>query len=144
MLSPVLTTKSARRLDVRPAEPAEFRIQKIEVELGVVDDQRRLADEFQEFVHNRFEQGLGGQELVGQAVDRARFLGHVALGIEVLAELPAARQAVQQLDATDLDDAVAGARVQAGSLGIEDDLTHGFSAICYVRGDIALVAGAAV
>jgi hypothetical protein len=44
-------------------------------------------------------------------VDRARLLGHVAFGIEVLAELAAARQAVQQLDAADFDDAVAGARI---------------------------------
>jgi hypothetical protein len=32
--------------------------------------------------------------------------------------------AVQDFDATDFDDAVAGARIQAGGFGVEDDLTH--------------------
>ena len=84
----------------------------------------RLSSAFRNLRSNWALWMTNGEELVGQAVDRTRLLGHGALGIEVLAELAAARQAVQQLDATDFDDAVASVWVQAGGLGIENNLTH--------------------
>jgi hypothetical protein len=38
---------------------------------------------------------------------------------------PPRRPAIHKLDAADFDDAVTELELQAGGLGIEDDLTHG-------------------
>ena len=87
-------------------------------------DDRRVADELEEPVHDLGEHGLLGQKLLGQAVDRAGVLGHVALGIEVAVKMIAGRDVVQQLDAADLDHPMTVVRVQTRGLGIEHDLTH--------------------
>src|SRR5262245_36935920 len=50
--------------------------------------------------------------------------GHVALGIDVGMKRGARRNAVDQLDAADLDNAVATERIEAGGFGIENDLAH--------------------
>ena len=50
---------------------AEFGIEEGEVELGVVGDQRRVADELDQFVDHRGEGRLVGEEGVGQAMDAA-------------------------------------------------------------------------
>ncbi len=64
------------------------------------------------------------QELGRQAVDREGLGRHVALGIEVAVEGLSGREAVEQLDAADLDQPMALIGVEAGGLGIEDDLAH--------------------
>ncbi len=51
-------------------------------------------------------------------------VGHVALGVEVAMPHPAGRDAVDQLDAADLDDAMAVERIEPGRLGIEHDLAQ--------------------
>src|SRR5690606_20719026 len=82
------------------------------------------ADELEELIHRRGEQRLVAQELQAQAGD---FLGaglHVALGIEVAVEVPAGLAPFQQLDAADLDDAVALLPGKAGGLGVQYDLAH--------------------
>jgi hypothetical protein len=55
--------------------------------------------------------------------DRARV--DLAFGIQVPMEFLAGRAAIQDFDATDFDDAVAGGGFQAGGFGVEDDLSHG-------------------
>ena len=118
----------ARGLDGGLAEPRQLGVQELEIELRVMDNQRRGADEFEKFLDDLREFGLSGQELRRQSVDRLCLRRHVALGVEVFLELPPARQAMQQLHAPDFDDPVTGVRVEAGGLGIEDDLTHGIFA----------------
>ena len=49
-------------------------------------------------------------------------------GIDVDVEGAAGREAVDQLDAADLDDAVL-ARIEAGGFGVEDDLAHRISSL---------------
>ena len=49
---------------------------------------------------------------------------HVALGIDVAVKLAARGDAVHELDAADLDQAVAALGVKAGGFGVEDDLAH--------------------
>src|SRR5690606_22495797 len=72
------------------------------------------------------EQRLAGQELEAQLVHRVSLLGHVALGIDIAVEQRARGHAVDQLDAGDLAEAVAGGRIEAGGFGIEDDLAHSY------------------
>jgi len=57
-----------------------------DVERGVVDDQRRVADEGEEVVDDRRDQRLVRQEFGGQPVHRERLLRHLALGIEIAVE----------------------------------------------------------
>ena len=47
-----------------------------------------------------------------------------ALGIDVAVEHTAGRHVVHQLDAGDLDDAMAVVGIEAGGLGVEHDLAH--------------------
>src|SRR3546814_19725609 len=49
---------------------------------------------------------------------------HVAFRIEVFAEGASRWHMVQQFQGGDLDDAVAGGRIEAGGFGVENDLAH--------------------
>src|SRR5437762_1206070 len=53
-----------------------------------------------------------------------RFGRHVAFRIEVAVKGLAAREPIEELDAPDLDHAMAARRVEPGGLGIEHDLAH--------------------
>ena len=55
---------------------------------------------------------------------RERLRRHVALGIDVAVEFAPGRDVVHQLDAGDLDDAMAVIRVEPGGFGIDHDLAH--------------------
>ena len=68
---------------------------------------------------------LAGEVGERQAVHGARALVDLALGVQVAVEMTAARAAIEQLDAADLDDAVAARGLEAGGFGIQYDLTHG-------------------
>ena len=59
------------------------------------------------------------------AVHRERALVDLALGIEVAVESAPGRTAIHELDAADLDDAVAQLGFEARGFGVEDDLSHG-------------------
>ena len=64
--------------DGRLAGTFKLDIDELHVELGVVDNQRRIADEFQEVARDRGEFRLVGEELGGQAMDLERRHRHVA------------------------------------------------------------------
>ena len=70
------------------------------------------------------KQRLVRQEDVGEAVHRFGLERHVAFGIEISVEVAAGLDAIEDLDAADLDHAVAAGRVEASGFGIEDDLPH--------------------
>ena len=70
------------------------------------------------------KRGLSDRKMVGQAVDRLGLERHVALGIEISVEVAAGLDAVEDLDAADLDHAVAAGRVEPGGFRIEDDFPH--------------------
>ena len=58
-------------------------------------------------------------------MNRLGFRRHVAVGIDIDVIAPAARDVIDELDRTDLDDAMALGRIEAGGFGIEDDFAHG-------------------
>ena len=105
-------------------DPAELGIEEPEIELGVVDDQHRIAEEGEQVVHHRAEQRLVREELIGQTMDLERAGRHLPLGIDVSVVRRAGRDVVDQLDAADLDDTVAALRVETGGFGVEDDFAH--------------------
>ena len=79
----------------------------------------------QQFVGNLRELGFVAQELVADAVHLERVFVAVALRVDVVVQVVAGELAVEQLHATDLDDAVAVVGRQAGGFGVEDnDLAH--------------------
>ena len=89
-----------------------------------MDDQRRIADEFQEIRHHFGKNRLVAQELRRQAVHPFGFGGHVALGIKVAMKGVAGGQMPVQLDTADFHNAVAGQRVEAGGFRIQYDFAH--------------------
>ena len=110
-------------------QASQFSVQKREVELGVVNHQPVRTDKGQQLVGDRGKRRLVRQKLCGDAVDRERIFGHVALGIDVAVKFAAGRDVVDQLDAGDLDDAMAFARIETGRFGIEHDFAHHYSVL---------------
>jgi hypothetical protein len=104
-------------------EQAELVVEEADVEGGVVDHQFGAADELDEVAGDLGELRLVGKEVVGQAVD-ALGIRHLAARVEVGMEALAGELPTHQFDAADFDDAIAGAEIQAGGFGIEDDFPH--------------------
>ena len=115
---------SEHGIDIVDASAREFRIEEADVEAGVVRDDLRAVDEFEELRRDLGEARLVEQELVGDAGDRARALVDLAIGVQVGMEFAPGAPALHQLDATDLDHAVAALDFEAGGFGVEDDLAH--------------------
>ena len=105
-------------------EAREFRVEETHVELGVVDDETRVADESEKIVDDRRKDRLVPQRRRRMAVDAKSVLGHLALGIDERVKHPAGRVLMDDLDPADLDDAMARGGIEAGRLGVEHDFTH--------------------
>ena len=84
----------------------------------------RALDEGQHVVGELGKARLVAQELGGKAMHLEGLVGHVALGVQVAVPHAARRDAVDQLDAADLDHAMAVERVEPRRLGIEHDLAQ--------------------
>ena len=114
----------AGQRDGRLAAALQFGIDELDVEAGIVDHQRGIAQELQEFFDHMREDGLVGQEVAGQAVDAGGLDRHIAFGVQVELQRAAGGKMIQQLDAADFHDPVALARLEARRFRVEDDLTH--------------------
>ena len=112
------------------SQAAQFGIDELEVELGVMNHQGRIADEGDEILDHLGEAWLVGQELAAEAMDLESLLGHVALRVQIGLVLVPGRHPVVQLEAGDLDQPVAGRRIESGRLGIQDHFTHASSVPC--------------
>src|SRR5262245_23953099 len=99
-------------------------VEEAEIEQRIMRHQRDVLDEGCELVRDLGKVRLVLEELGREPVHRECFCRHVAIGIEIAMEDPAAREPVHQLDAADLDQAVALQRIKTGRLGIEHDLAH--------------------
>ncbi len=102
----------------------ELRVQESHIERRVVDDEFRVADELQE-LHVHLRKGrLLRQPLARQSVHLNRALVDVALGIQILMEGAAGEAPVEELHATDFDDAVLLLDLEPRGFRIENDLAH--------------------
>ena len=106
----------------RQAHAREFSVQKTQVERRVVDDHLRALDEVAQFMGDLVELRFVTEELGGQAVYGQRALVRLAFRVDVAVVVIAGQLAIEDFNATDLDDAVAGAGVQACGFGIENYL----------------------
>ncbi len=68
---------------------------------------------------------MSDRKVLGQPMHHLRFERHVALGKEISVEVATGLDAVEHLDATDLDHSVAASWVQARRFSVEDDFPHG-------------------
>ena len=110
--------------DQHALDALELGAQEAVIEAGIVDHQRRVADKAEEIIDDLDEALVALQEFGRQPMNGEGLRRHVALRIEVGVERRPGRNPVEQLDAADLDQAVALARVKAGGFGVEDDFAH--------------------
>ena len=111
------TRASATRIDhplgrdrCQPAG-AELRIEEAEIEAGIVRDQRRIADEFEQLVGTLVRNsGLSERNASDRPCTASASAGIDALGIEIGVEGAAGLHPVDHLDAADLDQPVAALR----------------------------------
>ena len=113
----------------RPRGPLELGIEEAEIEGRVVHHQHRAFDEGQHVVGKLGEARLVAQELGGEPVHLEGLVGHLALGVHVAMPHAARGNAIDQLDAADLDHAVAVERVEPRRLRIEHDLAQSWSSL---------------
>jgi hypothetical protein len=118
------------RIDPRLPQPAKFGIDEGHVEAGIVGNEARPVDELQEFVGDVGKGRLVDEVCRGNSVHGLGFrIDAAALRVEVPVKSAAGREAVDEFDASKLDDALV-APVKPGRLGIEDDFTHRISFSC--------------
>ena len=106
------------------ADLAELGIEESQVELGVVDYQHRIAQEGEHVLGDLGEFRLLRQELTGQPVHLEGIGRHLALRIDIGLKTFARGDVVDQLQASDFNDAVARLGVEPGGFGIENDFAH--------------------
>jgi hypothetical protein len=99
-------------------------IDERDVERRVVDDELGTSHEVEKIRSDLAEPGLVTQELRSEPVYLQRRFVARALRIDVSVEMVAREPPVDEFDAGDFDDAMAGCRVKAGRFGIQDDLPH--------------------
>ena len=126
----VSSTRQCARI-VTASEPVargparQFAVEEGQVEGRVVDDQLGAVDELQEAARrSRRSAACSASCSQRHAVHRGRAGIDLALGVQVLVEVPAGGAAVDHLDAADLDDAMAQVRFEAGGFGIQYDLSQ--------------------
>src|SRR5207248_2482083 len=103
----------------------QLRVQKRDVEGGVVDHELRAAEEGKQLLGDVRKARLPVQIGARDAVHRERAVVDVALGIQVAVEGAPRGPPVQKLHAADLDDTVIEFGLESGGLGVQDDLSHG-------------------
>ena len=89
-----------------------------------MDDERRLAQEFQKRLRDRREARFIGEKRAGDPVHAFGFRRYLAFGIEIGLVCAPGGEMIDQLDTANFDDAVAVGRIEPGGLGIENDFTN--------------------
>src|SRR3984885_8657750 len=112
-----------------PARALELGVQKTEIEGGVMDDERRIGEKGDEIVCRLGKKNLVLEKVLAQAMNGEGFRRHAAFRIEIAMERLARRDAVDELDAADLDQAVAVERIEACGFRVEHDFAHKFQTV---------------
>jgi hypothetical protein len=107
-----------------PRDAGQFGVEERLVERGVVDQDLGTGHEGQQRFGDLREPGFVAQPIVGDAMHGHRPLIDRPLGIHVEVERAAGAAAVDDLQATDLDDPVSILHRESGGLGIQDDLSQ--------------------
>ena len=102
----------------------KFSIQKTKIKRGVVNNQLSTGDIFNELVRNLFKFRFVGEKFTGNAVDLYRALVYLTSRIDVLVIVITGKTSVNQLDTTNLDDAMALRGFKPRGFSIQYDLSH--------------------
>ena len=105
-------------------ETLEFGIEEADVEGGVVDHELGAGDELDQLRGDLAELRLVLELRARDAVHGLRALVDVPLGIQIAMEAAAGGAPIDDLEAADLDDAMAALGFEAGGFGVENDLAH--------------------
>src|SRR6266536_408712 len=103
---------------------SKLKVEKSDVERRVVNDPLGATREIEELGDDVAEFRLAAQVVPRLAMDFGRAEVDVALRVDEELDHAAGRAAVDDLEAGQLDDPMALQRIEAGRLGVEDDLTH--------------------
>lgn len=123
----MLAPRQQQRVDqaiawnLRTRGTLQFGIDEGNVERGVVDDEGQITDEAQKVIGNIGKERLVGEKLRREAMHGKRLLRHIALRIDVAMKRLAGGNAVEQLNATDFNEAIPAIGIKARRLGIEND-----------------------
>ncbi len=113
-----------RHRNVQASAITQLGIQKAKIEHGIVRDQRTVIEKVEQIFDSIFEIGLVLKEPIAEPMNLLGNAWHCHARIEIGVIGVAGFNAVDQFDATDLDDPVALFRIKSGGLGIENDFTH--------------------
>ncbi len=108
----------------RARRPIQLCVEKAEVERCIMHDENRALDEFEKGVGALCEARLVAQKVGGEPMHGEGLLRHVALGVQVAMPGAARGDRVDELHATDLDDAMTVERIEPCGFGIQNDLTQ--------------------
>ena len=106
------------------SDAREFGVEKLNVELCVMDDDVGVFYELQQVVDDFAEFRLAFEKLAVNPVHRERTFVTVALRIHVLVKPPLGNPTAHDLKRTDLDNAVAVSDFEPRCLGIKHHLSH--------------------
>src|SRR5687767_1918147 len=106
------------------SDATQLGIEKLDIELGVVNDDFGVLYELDQIIDDVTEPGFVFEKLPVDAMHCERTFVALALRIDVLMKAPLGNPAANDLDRADLDDAVPIFDFKAGGLGIEDDLSR--------------------
>ncbi len=109
---------------IGPAQQVQFVVEESDIERRIVDDQFGACDIFQEVIDNRGEPWFVLQFFVGDAMHIDRALIDFAIGVEIVVEIIAGPPAIDQLHATDFDNAMTIQRIKARGFRIKYYLSH--------------------
>jgi len=105
-------------------ESAQFRVQEPEIEAGVVDNERRVAQKLEQRIDHGTERRFVRKKFIGKTVHALRLKRNVPFGIDIGLKALAARQVIEKFDAADLDDAMSVGGIEAGRFRIQHHFTH--------------------
>src|SRR5688572_3580534 len=116
----------ARDMLLERRKPGErkLHVEELDVEVRVVDDELGAAHVVEERRRHLGELRLRHEVLAREAVHARRPKLHLALRVEVGVKAALAQAPVENLDAADLDDAVAELGIETGRLRIKNYLPH--------------------
>ena len=106
------------------AHKRELGVEKTNIEISIVDDKLGAADKLDEVRDHFTELWLLAQMLKRDAVDLDRAVIDLTLGVEVSLIAVLGDTSIDDLDTTDLDDAMSQYRFETSGFRVEHDLSH--------------------
>ena len=106
-------------------QPFKLHIEKAKVETGVMRDERRIAQEFEQRVDALRKNRLRLLETDRQAVNVFGVCRHVAFRIVVGVKGLPSRHSAPHFHASNFHHPIARLRVKAGGFGVEHNFSHG-------------------